>query len=147
MQTIVNTIKKASFIILAVTLFGLSHVYGQQKTYELKDNMFYTDGKAQFTLEEMNSIRIKGENDVILKNTKGERIILFEIRENASKTKYFEVHFLTNNLIAEWQVADLTSLGRLVAESQLVNEGVINADAEQKFVTENANKFSSPKAK
>ncbi len=147
MQIIVNTLKKASFIILTVALFSLTQVYGQQKKYELKDNVFYTNGKAQYSLEEMNSTRMKGEKDVILKNVKGERLILFEVKETASKTKYFEVHFLTNNTTAEWKIADLTSLGQTVADSQLVIDGDINVDAAKKFVTANASKFSGVKAK
>ena len=143
MQTIVNTLKKSSFIFLAVVLLGLTHIYAQQKKYELKDNSFYTNGKAQFTIEEMNSSIMKGEKDVILKNVKGQRLILFELRENAAKTKYFEVHFLTNNTTAEWKLADLTSLGQTVAESQLVVDGDVNNDAAKKFVAANTNKFSN----
>jgi hypothetical protein len=139
-------ILRLSLGIMAICLISLTQVYSQQKKHELKDNTFYTDGKAMFTLDEMKNNRT-GNTDIILKNIEGQRVILFEAKETAEKIAYYEVHFLTNNSIAETKIADLTTIGQLVSENQLIKDGKLNIEAERKFITANQNKFTKPATK
>ena len=141
-----NTLKNLSLAFVAIILFSFSNSYAQQKKYEAKDGIFYMDGKAQFTFDELNNATTK-KKDIILKNTKGERLILFQLKETSTKTTYYEVHFLNNNSKTEINSTDLSGLGQTIIESQLITEGVLNVEAEKKFVAANEGKFTKPKTK
>jgi hypothetical protein len=138
-----NVFSKLS-IALLILLFS-SSAFSQEKKYEMKENVFYVDGKAMFTLDEFSSNRSAELKDVILKGMDGKRIILFEYRETTDKTPYYELRFLANNTKAEIQFADITSLGKLVVDSELLKDGKLDVEAERKFVTENGDKFSKSK--
>lgn len=144
MSTIFTFFKNLSFVCITICFLGISQAFGQQK-YELKENTFFADGKAQFTLTEMDNS--KGTKDVILKNLQGQRVILFETKEAADGSSYYELHFLTNNSVAEISKTDLTAIGKIVVEAQLLTDGKLNLDAERKFMAANEAKFSKPSTK
>lgn len=139
MKNVFCTLKKLSIALITISLFSLTYVFGQQqKQYKMEENTFYNGEEALYRIEKMSN------NDVILKSLSGKRLILFQPKVTADKSKYYEVHFLTNNTKAEIKNIEPLQLGAFVAEAKLIVKGELNPEAAKKFVTENKEPYSKP---